>query len=109
MWVVVKRPAFLRSLESHFDHIAADDPVVACDLVDAVSAKVATLSRVPWMGKDWSLESPAFAGVRSVPVSPRFRNYLLFFRIDEATIEMLDVLHAKRDLSNLADLLFPDD
>jgi toxin ParE1/3/4 len=39
--------------------------------------------------------------LRSIRVSPRFRKYLVFYRVDRQAVEVVRILHSARDIAGL--------
>ena len=55
---------------------------------------------MPAMGVAKEYSDPALAGVRMLRIAD-FDNYLIFYRPAENGIEIVRVLHAKRDIDSL--------
>ena len=79
------------------DHIAAEDPAAAARVRTAIVQQAIQLGKMPHKGM--ALHTPANdleIGVRLWPV-PRFRNYLILYRIEVGQIRILRILHAAQD------------
>ena len=93
-------PRVIRSKESDEDlrtiyqYIAADNPDAAERLLRKIDTKLEDYAALPEMGMRRDVLSP---GVRSFPVG----SYLVFYRIIDAGIEVVRVLHGKRDIKKL--------
>lgn len=99
MIVVITRPAEA-DLEQIGDYIAADNPARALSFVRDLREKCDALADAP----------------RAYPLAPRyehlgigrrsFGDYLIFYRVDADTIEVVHVLHGAQ---NYQRLLFPEE
>jgi toxin ParE1/3/4 len=79
------------------DYISAHDPAAAARVRAAIVRQSLQLGNTP--GKGMALKesrSEQEIGVRLWPVS-RYRNYLLFYRIEPGQIRVLRILHAAQD------------
>ncbi len=84
-------------------YIAIDSPEAARRFANELWAAFERIAERPDVGQ----ALPEFAvPIRRMPVSRRFRRYLIFYRsLDAAAIEIVCVLHGARDLTRLmADL-----
>lgn len=86
-------------LERIGDWIAADNPSRAITFVQLLREKCLTLADAPLGYTLVRRYEPS--GVRRRP----FRDYLIFYRINGNTIEVLHVLHAAQDYTKI---LFPE-
>ena len=84
-------------LDSVWAYIATDSHQAADRMIDAVLASSRLHVRFPGMGQDRRELGP---GVRSFIVSP----FVVFYRAQGDTIEVLRVLHSARDIDRMADL-----
>lgn len=91
MAVVRRTVAARRDYAAIWDHVAEHNPAAADRLLRAFDRELALLSKFPGAGP---ARPEIRAGVRSFPVG----EYLLFYRPVEGGIELLRVLHGKRDL-----------
>jgi toxin ParE1/3/4 len=90
-------PTARRDLQEIGDYIARDSRRQALRFVVAVEQFCATLTSQP---ERYPL-SPRHAarGIRRAP----HRDYLVFFRVGETTVEILRVLHSARDTDTIID------
>jgi len=71
------------------DSIAADDRAAALEAVDRIEAAALHLTEFPLMGRNGSV-----AGTRELPIPGL--PFLLIYRIQDATVLVLRVLHGSR-------------
>ncbi len=91
---VVVRPQADDDLLEIAAYIARDDLAAAERLIDAIDSKFQLLANSPGLGRRRVELAP---GLRSLP----FGNYVVFYRPLADGIEVVRVLHAKRDLKRL--------
>jgi toxin ParE1/3/4 len=89
---VVFSPAAENDLDDIWLNIALDNPAAADRLIDAVQQRTAQLSEFPELGRSRPAEA-----ARSLNVG----NYLILYRIEARTIEVVRVVHGARDLTTL--------
>lgn len=87
-------PAAEADLEAIHDHIAADNPVAALELIGRFEELATRLAETPGMGR---VRSELLPNLRSFPIS----RYLVFYRPSADGIEVVRVLHGARDLPAL--------
>lgn len=76
--------------------VAEASDAVAMSVVDAIRAKCDRLGEMPYRGR---ARTELRAGVRSVPHKP----YIIFYRIEARSIQVLRVVHGARDVDQLFD------
>jgi toxin ParE1/3/4 len=106
--VVRKTPRAEQDLLDHYTYIGERNPRAADRFLQAAKEAFARLARLPGMGRAWESPSPRLAGVRSWTI-PSFRNYRIFYRPIRNGIEVLHVLHARRDIQTLLEDEAEDD
>lgn len=89
---VIEIGAYLRTRNS-----AASDR-----FLKAVQLSLKKLSRMPELGGIREFDNPTLLGVRDWPVS-RFKNYRIFYRVTEQSVQILRLLHAAREAEPLLD------
>ena len=101
---VEKRPQAITNLADIAVYLAEDSgsDEVAFRFLDAAEASFETLGAMPEMGTARSYNVPALADVRMWRVAG-FPNHLIFYRPTERGIEVIRVLHARRDIESLFD------
>lgn len=101
---ILYRPRAKRDLIEIVEYIGSDRPTAARRFLKQVSATLESLARFPGIGRLYETTHPALQGIRVTSVAS-FRNYLLFYRANAESIELLAVIHGARDLPNLLDRL----
>lgn len=91
MGVIRRTPASRRDYGAIWDYVAERNPPAADQLLRTFDQKLALLSEFPGAGQ---ARPEIRAKVRSFPVG----EYLLFYRPIPGGIELLRVLHGKREL-----------
>ena len=69
---------------------------ISIDFFDATAETLNLLSAFPHIGSPLPAES-AFNLLRSIPVSSRFPNWLIFYRVTDDHIEIIRLLRGERD------------
>jgi toxin ParE1/3/4 len=105
---VYKTPRAERDLLDHYVYIGRRNPAAADRFLRAVEDAFMLLAHNPLMGRAWDSPAPRLAGVRSWTV-PQFRNYRIFYRPVPDGIEVLHVLHARRDIQRFLEQEALDD
>lgn len=82
------------------NYIHGDKPRAALRFLTAVDKLAKRLAANPELGATFESEERAFEGLRVFSV-PRYRNYLVFYRVTETEIDIIRVLHGARDLPNI--------
>lgn len=85
-----------QDIDEHADYIARDRPLSALEFVDAVEGAFARLADMPELGSPRAFHQTRLAGIRMWPVTG-FRNYLIFYRVVDESIQVLRILHAAQD------------
>ena len=83
-----------------YDHIAADNPVEANDVLDAIDRTFNLIAHHPECGTIYSTRHSKLPGVRMFPVSG-FPKYLIFYKLEPGVARILYVLHGMRNLRRL--------
>ena len=100
--LVEKRPQTLRDLSDIAIYLAEEsgNDEVAFTFLAAAEACFEHLAAMPAMGVAREYFDPVLAGVRMLRITG-FNNYLIFYRPAEKGVEIIRVLHAKRDIDSL--------
>jgi toxin ParE1/3/4 len=91
------RSAAEQDVAAHAEYIQRDSLDAAVRFLDAVDAAFWRLGQNPELGAMCRFTNPHYAGMRVWPV-PRFRKYLIFYRVTPEEVEVIRVLHGTRDL-----------
>ena len=83
------RPSARDDLADIVERIIEDSPQAAENLFDAIERSVQILPRFPLLFR----ESDRMPGTREIPV---LGSFLVFYRIDSETIEVIGVAHGRR-------------
>jgi plasmid stabilization system protein ParE len=90
-------PAADRDIDVHIAYISRENPDAAGRYVEAVSAILEHIVRMPGMGATREYRIPRLAGLRMIPV-PGFDNFLVFHLVTPRTVGIVRVLHSARDI-----------
>lgn len=94
-------PAVLaEDLPAIYAFIARDDRGAADRVLDAVQLTFDAIVHQPECGVRYPTRNPLLQNVRMLPVN-NFPNYLVFYRVEDATVHVLYVVHGARDLPRL--------
>jgi toxin ParE1/3/4 len=89
---ILKRPRAEADLVGIWNYIAQDSPANADRVLDRINDTLNRLAALPFMGQARFDLAP---GLRMFPVG----SYLIFFRPIESGIEVIRVLHGKRNIT----------
>lgn len=90
--LLISEPA-LQDLSELYSYVATDNPNAADELVDKIYELCERLTTMPKLGK--TREELAI-GLRSFPA----KNYNIYYRISTESIEVVRILHNRRDISS---------
>ena len=90
------KPLAREDVRQHVARIANAHPDAANRLIAAVEDAFKTLAANPELGTQTTTHNSALAGLRFWTIRG-FRNYVIFYRFQEAELEVLRVLHGARD------------
>jgi toxin ParE1/3/4 len=93
---VYKHPQVIRDLIDLATYIARDNMNVSDNFL-AVEEIFKQLAQTPKMGKVRKFDNPNLADVRQQPIKG-FKNYLVFYMTKDSDVEILRVLHGRRDI-----------
>jgi toxin ParE1/3/4 len=82
------------------ENIHASRPRSARRFFLAVEKLAKRLTELPELGGVYESTDVEFSDLRVFPI-PRFKNYLLFYRVHEDGIDVVRVLHGARDIPTL--------
>ena len=87
-------------LEDHVTYMGQTDRDRAFRFFDAARQTFTALSKMPGMGRVYESDDEEITDLRKWAVKG-FNQYLIFYRYDDETLEILRVIHAARDLDPL--------
>ena len=91
-------PAAVSDVQEIYDQISSENLTAANRILDEFETSCASLGRHPRMGV---ARGDLLPGIRLVVVS---QSYVVFYRILDDAIEIVRVVHGRRDYSKLFDL-----
>jgi toxin ParE1/3/4 len=94
---IVRRPRARRDIVAAALYIAEDSPEAARRFLAAVERTIAAAAAMPGMGAPRRYRDPQLAGLRMIAVRG-FERHLVFYRAIPRGIEVIRVLHARRDI-----------
>jgi toxin ParE1/3/4 len=80
--------------------VEQDVPDVAFRFVDAVEASLQQLLLMPNMGAAREIRNDKLKGLRFWPVKD-FEEFLIFYLVQGETVQVIRILHGKRDLDRI--------
>ncbi|CAN5391740.1 hypothetical protein BH23VER1_BH23VER1_07250 [soil metagenome] len=96
-------PDVLREdLAEIYERISEDHPRVAEEFLDTFEGVVGRLCEFPLLGVAYPLAHPMADGLRMCLIG-RFRNFLLFYKVEGEELRVLYVTHGARDIPSLVD------
>jgi toxin ParE1/3/4 len=84
-------------LQEHFNYLAQNNRDRA---FDAARKTFAALARMPGMGRQYESEEDDVVNIHKWTVKG-FKNYLIFYRYDDETLEILRIIFATRDFTSI--------
>ena len=107
---VSRREGARRDLISIYHHYAREAGIRTADkFLASAEATFLRLAARPGIGTRFELENPLVGELRSLPLTSRFKNYLVFYRPVPGGVEIARILHGARDIpSVLAEKFDPD-
>lgn len=69
--------------------------------LDALEKSLNQLERYPLSGAEWLFSNPLLKDIRYLPVTAPFQDYLLFYLAVTNGIELVRVLHSRRDIHSI--------
>jgi toxin ParE1/3/4 len=97
MNTVVKREAAIRDLEEIFVYLGGSDVDTALDFLFAAEQTFELLAKMPRLGSQRRFQSTRISNMRQFPVDG-YGVYLIFYEPIANGIEVVRVLHGKRDI-----------
>jgi toxin ParE1/3/4 len=99
---IVRRQAARQDLvEIAYHYISEGSPAAAHRFRVQAEAAFQRLATMPNMGTRYEHDHPALAELRFLPLSSRFKKFLVFYRPVADGIEIARVLHGARDIEGI--------
>jgi toxin ParE1/3/4 len=96
---VRKSECFLADLDAQFRWYEAEaGGKVASRYLSAMDRTIERLAQRPDTGRPRHFAHPELRGLRSCLLAKPFHRHLIFYRHDEATLDLVRVMHGARDL-----------
>ena len=93
-------PLAVREMNEIADYLAQQSPRLGLRFLKAVEDTCTQLADMPEMASRYESENPRLADLRVWAVHG-FPNHLVFFRIKQSYLEIVEVLYGGRDLEKL--------
>lgn len=97
---VTKRPQSERDIEECFVYIGEENLDAGVHFLVAVEESLEFVAKMPLIGSPREFRSTRLRNMRVWPVK-EFEDYLIFYRPTDDGIEVLRVLHGKRDIEDI--------
>ncbi len=81
-------------------YISSNSPEAGSRFLNSVENTLKALLSMPEMAKEGDFHEQNLKGIRVFPVKD-FPNHLIFYRVTEEGIEVVDVIHGSRDLEKI--------
>jgi len=94
------RPVASQDIDEIVDYFALVNTQAAQDFVNDLQSCFALLSENAKIGVQREYRAKALASMRMFPLK-KFSSYLVFYMADDQTIDIVRVLHGKRDIERL--------
>lgn len=101
---IIKRPQAKRDIEECFVYIAEDNLDVGVYFLVAVEDTLEIIAQNPYIGSKKQVNSSKLKDVRMWRVKS-YPNYLIFYLVNNESIEIIRMIHAKRDFT----IIFEDE
>ena len=99
---VYKHPQVIHDLIDLATYIANNNMDVSDKFLAAAEETFKQLAQTPEIGRMREFDNPNLADIRQQAIKG-FRNYLVFYRTRDADVEILRVLHGRRDIDAVLD------
>jgi toxin ParE1/3/4 len=100
--MILKRNQAILSIHQQTDRILEDNPEAALRFVEATEEAFSLLEKTPEIGRSYQSLSRRLAGIRIWRVSG-FEKHLIFYRPFSEGVEIIDVIHGRRDIPAILD------
>jgi toxin ParE1/3/4 len=94
------RPAASEDIDEIIDYLVGESAPAAQGFVKDLQQCFDLIAKNPKVGAPREYQSAALSGMRMFPLK-KFSTYLVFYLSDEQTIDIVRVLHGRRDIEQL--------
>jgi toxin ParE1/3/4 len=95
---IIQSPQAEADLADYYTYIARDKIQPAERLLVAAHEAFERLAEYPMIGTRFVAKRPEIADMYYCPMPSPYRNYLIFYRFDDQTLDVIRVLHGALDL-----------
>jgi toxin ParE1/3/4 len=99
---IVITPKASQDLDDCFAYISQDNPEIALQFFDSARLTIAQIARTPGIGSGFITGNNRLQGLRKWAVKD-FRKYLIFYIDRDDVVEIVRIIYAMRDISNILD------
>jgi toxin ParE1/3/4 len=99
---IVITPKASQDLDDCFAYISQDNPEIALQFFDFARLTIAQIARTPGIGSSFITGNSRLQGLRKWAVKD-FRKYLIFYIDRDDVVEIVRIIYATRDISNILD------
>jgi toxin ParE1/3/4 len=97
--IIISLPA-RADISHNYNYLRELSPNSALRFFDATRTTFAEIARNPEIGRKYFVTNPRLQDLRKWQVSG-FRKYLIFYRIEKTSVEILRILHGTQDLERI--------
>lgn len=97
---LIKRAVVIQDLINIATYISLDNLDAGDRFLYATESTFQQLAKMPGLGRLSGFTHPRLTQVRQYPVKG-FKNYLIYYQVQEDVIDVLHVLHGSQDIENL--------
>ena len=97
---IILRPKAREDIAEIGAYIGLDNPEASVAFQQMLQNFYKVLADLPEIGSVRNFDNPELEGLRMWRI-PRFKNYLIFYRLTSEKVEIVRVLHGARDIPSL--------
>lgn len=97
--IIIALPA-RTDITHNYEYLSEFNAEVALKFFDATRYSFAEIARNPQIGQIYSINNPRLNGLRKWYVKG-FKKYLIFYRVQESSIEIVRVLQGVQDIARI--------
>jgi len=97
---IVIRPKAIADLDEQFTYIAQSNFDAALSFFDATRQTFSQIAKLPSVGSVYDIGNPRLMGLRKWAVKG-FEKHLIFYLQGDEYIEIVRLIHAERDISQI--------